>query len=79
MDHLTSVLAALNAGKLPSQLQLNAFNDWIKANALAQTEPGQLSSQGRVMVRHVGSVLEAYKTLGRTKTVRILYIVKIIF
>ncbi|KAK0231173.1 hypothetical protein IW262DRAFT_1261912 [Armillaria fumosa] len=67
MDHLTSVLAALNAGKLPSQHQLNAYNDWIKANALAHMEPGQLSSQGRVMVRHVGNILEAYKTLGSNK------------
>ncbi|KAK0206169.1 hypothetical protein DFS33DRAFT_1499100 [Desarmillaria ectypa] len=67
MDRLTSVLAALNAGKLPSQDQLNAFNDWIKANALAQMEPGHLSSQGRVMMRYVGSVLDAYKTLGSNK------------
>ncbi|KAK0490636.1 hypothetical protein IW261DRAFT_1547004 [Armillaria novae-zelandiae] len=67
MDHLTSVLAALNAGKLPSQHQLNSYNDWIKANALAHMEPGQLSAQGMVMVRHVGNVLEAYKTLGSNK------------
>ncbi|KAK0467954.1 uncharacterized protein EV420DRAFT_1502084 [Desarmillaria tabescens] len=67
MDRLTNVLAALNAGKLPSQDQLNAFNDWIKVNALAQMEPGHLSPQGRVMVRHIGTILDAYRTLGSNK------------
>ncbi|KAG7445887.1 uncharacterized protein BT62DRAFT_1076305 [Guyanagaster necrorhizus] len=67
MDHLTSVLAALNAGKLPSQVQLDAFIDWIKTNALAQMDPGYLSPQGRVMVRHLGGVLDAYKTIGSNK------------
>ncbi|KAK0498402.1 hypothetical protein EDD18DRAFT_1308634 [Armillaria luteobubalina] len=61
MDHLTSVLAALNAGKLPSQHQLNAYNDWIKANALAHMEPWAAQLSGK------GNVLEAYKTLGSNK------------
>ncbi|KAK0436403.1 hypothetical protein EV421DRAFT_1122474 [Armillaria borealis] len=67
MEHFTSTLAALNAGKSPSQDQLNGFIDWIKANVLAQMEAGQLSSQGRVLVKHVGSILDAYKTLGLNK------------
>lgn len=67
MEHITSTFAALNAGKFPSQEQLNGFIDWIKTNVLSQMEAGQLSSQGRVLVKHVGSILDAYKTLGLNK------------
>ncbi|KAK0187121.1 hypothetical protein F5146DRAFT_1105014 [Armillaria mellea] len=67
MEHVTSTLAALNAGKFPSQEQLNGFIDWIKTNVLSQMEAGRLSSQGRVLVKHVGSILDAYKTLGLNK------------
>ncbi len=67
MEHFTGTLAALNAGKSPSQDQLNGFIDWIKNNALAQMEAGQLSSQGRVLVKHIGSILDAYKALGLNK------------
>ncbi|KAK0218812.1 hypothetical protein IW262DRAFT_1059096 [Armillaria fumosa] len=67
MEHVTSTLAALNAGKFPSQDQLNGFIDWIKVNALSQMEAGQLSSQGRVLMKHVGNILDAYKTLGLNK------------
>ncbi|KAK0502385.1 hypothetical protein EDD18DRAFT_690114 [Armillaria luteobubalina] len=67
MEHVTSTLAALNAGKFPSQDQLNGFIDWIKINALSQMQAGQLSSQGRVLVKHVRNILDAYKTLGLNK------------
>ncbi|KAK0470635.1 hypothetical protein IW261DRAFT_1001355 [Armillaria novae-zelandiae] len=67
MEHVTSNLAALNAGKFPSQDQLNGFIDWIKINGLSQMEAGQLSSQGRVLAKHVGNILDAYKTLGLNK------------
>ncbi|KAF7290672.1 hypothetical protein MIND_01307500 [Mycena indigotica] len=69
MDNLTSVTAALDAGKLPTTQQLNVFIDWLTKSAIPSVEPSQdtLSGQGRVLARDIRGILEAYKTLGANK------------
>ncbi|CAL1703049.1 unnamed protein product [Somion occarium] len=71
MDKSTSVLAALDAGKFPSQQQINSFIDWLLNSALTQIEPtpdgGELSEQGKVLVQDVRHLLNAYKLLGDHK------------
>ncbi|KAG6851681.1 hypothetical protein H0H87_012826, partial [Tephrocybe sp. NHM501043] len=70
MDKATSVLAALDAGKLPSTQQLNDFIDWLDKVGIASVEPsssGNLSSQGRLLAKRVRQVLDAHKKLGVDK------------
>ncbi|KAG6852139.1 hypothetical protein C0991_002655, partial [Blastosporella zonata] len=70
MDKATSVLAAIDAGKLPSTQQLNDFIDWLNNVGIASVEPtssGNLSSQGRLLAKRVRQVLDAYKKLGSNK------------
>lgn len=70
MEKLTSVLAALDAGKLPSQQQTNQFIDWLITYGITQIEPGasdNLSKQGRLLADDIRGVLEAYKQLGSNK------------
>lgn len=71
MDKASSVIAALDAGKLPSQQQIDQFIDWLMHSGLTQVEPspefGELSEQGRVLVQDVRDVLEAYKLMGDHK------------
>lgn len=70
MDKASSVLAALDAGKLPSTQQLNQFIDWLDHVGIASIEPmssTNLSSQGRLLAKRVRQVLEAYKKLGTNK------------
>ena len=71
MDKSSSVIAALDAGKIPSQQQINAFIDWFLQSPLSQVEPspqgGDLSEQGRVLVNDIRDLLTAYKLLGEHK------------
>ncbi|KAF9011677.1 hypothetical protein BDZ89DRAFT_963742 [Hymenopellis radicata] len=71
MENFTNILAAFNAGKLPSQEQLNRFIDFIKDDVLVQAQAvagsGNASSQGQMLAKHVGAVLNAYKVLGTNK------------
>jgi len=70
MDKATSVLAAFEAGKLPSTQQFNQFIDWLNDVGIAQLEPTantDLSAQGRVLANDLRHVLDAYKTLGSNK------------
>ncbi|KAL1742409.1 hypothetical protein HDZ31DRAFT_66017 [Schizophyllum fasciatum] len=70
MDRTTSVVAAFEAGKLPSQSQISAFLRWLDESGLTQAEPegkDALSSQGRVLLNDVRGVLQAYQTLGERK------------
>ncbi|KAG6860980.1 hypothetical protein C0995_005216 [Termitomyces sp. Mi166 len=70
MDKASSVLAALDAGKLPSTQQLNQFIDWLDQVGIASIEPSSsenLSSQGRCLAKRVRQVLDAYKKLGTNK------------
>ena len=70
MNKASSVVAAFDAGKLPSQQQINSFIDWLLESALTQVEPsegGELSAQGRVLVQDIRDLLEAYKLVGEHK------------
>ncbi|PPQ72126.1 hypothetical protein CVT26_006866 [Gymnopilus dilepis] len=65
MDKATSVVAAFQAGKLPSTQQANHFIDFL----IAQVEPGkeQLTGQGRVLLDDLIDVLRAYQHLSTAK------------
>jgi len=70
MDKSTSVIAALEAGKLPSTQQLSAFIDWLNDVGIAKVEPtanSELSSQGRVLANDLRAVLDAQKALATNK------------
>lgn len=71
MDKTTSVIAALRAGKQPSQSQTNAFIDKILQSELLQAEGatsgGELSQNGRKLAGDLRGILEAYKTYGAHK------------
>jgi hypothetical protein len=71
MDKTSSIIAALNAGKLPSQEQTSQWIDWFLNSQLSQVEPstdaGELSQQGRVLVSDVRDLMTAYKLAGEHK------------
>ncbi|KAF7328984.1 hypothetical protein MVEN_02528400 [Mycena venus] len=71
MEKIASVIAALDAGKLPSTEQLNSFNDWLTHSAFppVDREPSgnTLSDQGRVLANDVHEVLVAYNLLNTHK------------
>ncbi|KAF9523026.1 hypothetical protein CPB83DRAFT_68008 [Crepidotus variabilis] len=70
MDKASSVVAAVNAGKLPSTQQFNAFLDYLNDVGIAKVEPSAnsgLSSQGRVLANDLRGVLDAYKSLANNK------------
>jgi hypothetical protein len=65
MDKTTSVVAALKAGKQPSQLQIDAWIDKLLQSELIQVEEtvsaGKLSQNGKKLARDLRGLLEAYK------------------
>jgi hypothetical protein len=71
MDKTTSVIAALRAGKQPSQSQTNAVIEKLLQSELLQVEQtaggGELSQNGRKLARDLRGILEAYKTYGAHK------------
>ncbi|KAF8263478.1 hypothetical protein EI94DRAFT_1807164 [Lactarius quietus] len=71
MDKTTSVIAALRAGKQPSQSQTNAFIEQLLQSELLQAEQtaggGELSQNGRKLAGDLRGILEAYKTYGAHK------------
>ncbi|KAF9458086.1 hypothetical protein BDZ94DRAFT_1271588 [Collybia nuda] len=70
MDKATSIVAAFEAGKLPSTQQVNQFIDWLDKVGITSTETlstGNLSSRGRLLANRVRDVLDAYKQLGMNK------------
>lgn len=69
MDQTSSVIAALDAGKFPSQPQLNATIDWILLNVIPSDSPelDKLTPPGRAVARGLADVLSAYKQLGSNK------------
>ncbi|KAG2125484.1 hypothetical protein DEU56DRAFT_743663 [Suillus clintonianus] len=70
MDTLSSVIAALDAGKLPNQQQADAAIDWILQNIVARVESsdaGNLSEPGKALAYGIQDLLIAYKTLGNNK------------
>ncbi|KAF8645354.1 hypothetical protein AX16_007857 [Volvariella volvacea WC 439] len=69
MDKFTSVLAAFEAGKLPSTQQLTDFIDFVN-NSIITHEPlptSTLSAQGRLLAEDTRRILQAYKVLGCNK------------
>ncbi|TFK87277.1 hypothetical protein K466DRAFT_117691 [Polyporus arcularius HHB13444] len=71
MDKSSSVIAALNAGKLPSQKQISQGIDRLLASPFLTNDPstgiGELSAQGKQLQDDVCSLLAAYKKLGEDK------------
>lgn len=69
MDKTSSVIAALDAGKLPSQRQLNDIIDWLLFNIIPCELPelDKLTQQGGTIARGLADVLAAYKQLGANK------------
>lgn len=69
MDKTSSVIAALDAGKLPTQHQLNAIIDWTLSNIIPSdsSELDKLSQPGRAIALSLADVLAAYKQLGANK------------
>ncbi|KAF8123391.1 hypothetical protein EV363DRAFT_1228626 [Boletus edulis] len=69
MDKTSSVIAALEAGKLPSQRQLNAIIDWVLLNIIPLESPelDKLTQPGGAIAGGLADVLDAYKQLGTNK------------
>ncbi|KZT23291.1 hypothetical protein NEOLEDRAFT_1069764 [Neolentinus lepideus HHB14362 ss-1] len=71
MEKTASVIAAFDAGKMPTQKQISQFVDSVLKSDLIQVEPsegsGELSKQGKVLAQDMRDVLEAYKKLGEDK------------
>jgi hypothetical protein len=79
-ENLSSVVAALDAKKLPSQNQIDAYLTFAQrflqradqgAESLSQKsgsgDVGRLSQHGSTLARDAAEVLEAYKVLGDEK------------
>ncbi|KAL1948007.1 hypothetical protein VTO73DRAFT_12082 [Trametes versicolor] len=71
MDKSSSILAALNAGKLPSHEQIAQGIDALLAAPVLNNTPatgeGELSAQGAEIQNGIRSLLTAYKKLGENK------------
>ncbi|KAJ7118017.1 hypothetical protein C8R43DRAFT_934298 [Mycena crocata] len=72
MEKITSITAALDAGKLPSTAQINEAIVWFKQSAIpAQPrrldDENMLSEQGRVLADDMRNVLDSYKDLNTNK------------
>ena len=65
MDKASSVVAAINAGKLPSTQQFNHFVNYLNEVGITQVEPDKdsapLTAQGRLLADDLKQVLDAYK------------------
>lgn len=66
MDKATSIVAAFEAGKLPSTQQFTHFIDFANS-IVTQVEPRSLTSKGRVLGEDVKNILKAYKLLAMNK------------
>lgn len=71
MDKSSSILAALNAGKLPSHEQIAQGIDALLAAPVLNNTPatgeGELSAQGAEIQNGIRNLLTAYKKLGENK------------
>ncbi|KAL1747091.1 hypothetical protein HDZ31DRAFT_80677 [Schizophyllum fasciatum] len=73
IDNVAAVAAALDAGKLPSQAQINGAIDWLLKSPLIQLEAqsadleGKLSEYGLRLAKDVRGILEAYQVFGHNK------------
>ncbi|KIK70088.1 hypothetical protein GYMLUDRAFT_34552 [Collybiopsis luxurians FD-317 M1] len=64
MDKIIDILAALDAGKLPSHDQVYSFLQWLKTDIISD---GGLSHQGKDLAHRVRDVITAYQALGDHK------------
>ncbi|KAJ3765925.1 hypothetical protein FB446DRAFT_759221 [Lentinula raphanica] len=64
MNRFIDILAALDAGKLPSHTQVNDFLEWLKTDIISD---GTLSTQGHNLSERLRDVITAYQTLGEHK------------
>ncbi|KAF9220450.1 hypothetical protein BS17DRAFT_804037 [Gyrodon lividus] len=70
MAEISTIIAALDAGKLPTQSQVNAIIDWMLENLVILPESPdieKLSELGKILARDLREVLVAYKQLGTSK------------
>ncbi|CAK5263339.1 unnamed protein product [Mycena citricolor] len=69
MDKSASIIAAFEAGKLPTTKQINQILDWLLVSGIPAVQPtaDALSGQGRVLANDVRGILEAYKALNESK------------
>lgn len=70
MDKLSSVISAIDAGKLPTQKQVDDAIDWTLENIIATVESpdaGKLSEPGKILARGLQNLLLAYRQLGDKK------------
>jgi hypothetical protein len=77
MNKTSSVVAALDAGKLPSTQQFDHFFTWLSDVGITNVEPsvqGELSSQGRLLANDVRRILDAYKQFLENKNGTIIYL-----
>jgi hypothetical protein len=76
MDKITSVVAAFDAGKQPSQLQTNAWIEKVLQSELIQVEKtagaGELSQNGKKLARDFRDISRAYKDYASHKNGTIL-------
>ncbi|KAF8170752.1 hypothetical protein K438DRAFT_1853928 [Mycena galopus ATCC 62051] len=71
MEKIASMLAALDAGKIPSTEQLNSFDHFITHSALlaepAPPEHSSMSEQGQVLANDIREILISYNLLNAHK------------
>ena len=71
MDKSSSIAAAFDAGKLPSQQQISQAIDHALSSSFLTNDPStgvaELSAQGKKLQDGIRNLLSAYKTLGENK------------
>jgi hypothetical protein len=71
MENYAAILGALDAGKLPTQKQINGTIEWMLQGPLIQVESsemsGTLSDQGKAIAGALREVLDAHKRAGINK------------
>jgi hypothetical protein len=70
MDKLSSIIAAIDAGKLPTQKQVDDAIDWTLENivvSVTSPDAGKFSEPGKILARGLQDLLLAYKQLGTKK------------
>ncbi|THU95473.1 hypothetical protein K435DRAFT_798123 [Dendrothele bispora CBS 962.96] len=67
MNKLIDVLAAFEAGKLPSHQQFSQFVDYLNSNILSDLEKQGLSPQGELLAACTRDTLASYQKLGEHK------------
>ena len=70
MNRFIDILAALDAGKLPSHTQVNDFLEWLKTDIISD---GALSTQGHNLAERLRDVITAYQILGEHKNRKLVF------